>query len=838
METTYDSWLEYLVKHPIFDLDDAEKRCSQTMQSKQTRQDSHVVNYLLQHHARVMAVRDNDLFVAIASHIRVLNLSYFKDNWLKAAKEANAKQEPLSDSWMLSTPYKILDTPEINYNIGAMTPNSNGRLLAVCGEHRLEIVCLPRQSFSDVASAGIIPKRKVDCRTLSVGGKYYHKSKAELLKIQWHPLSETHTHIVVLGNDSMLRIFDISCDIEVPEQSFDLSPLDLVTITKPIQRLGSFSVDDQDTSDEDVVSFTLGGPSKDKSGWEPFSVFYVLRNGHMYSLCPVIPFRSVVRRSHLDNLACISDAKYQQAKSASEPDHKTLSHLFNLHSIWIDDLFQTAKIARRSNESDSLVVVSDEHHSQYPVLRQGPFVITHTEPLSNGVEATDLLLINADPVYVLALGLTNGSIHNYLLSSEIDAQWRMPVANATHAWQKDLGLLLAETTCLPKASLYEVINLKTQELPAYQTVTLMSDPLYEDTYFIYHATGVHAVAMSTWIQPLRNAILKYESGNNPESKRELDSLLKDKSRSEVRSLVNASPFKDAFVPIIGLVLISDIYLSYSLLALTSDYRLVTRDLNVRSIEDIPERAEKAVKAQLHTIGSEQDEGKKGYEPLLSLPLFKPPPQLDTLPKQPKIVLPPGMSGPQEIVINEETLRFFSKSTEQIRRETRDLKKAASHIDGRLTTQQKEFERQLNAVRDLYFKLQKTNSKEAKEAQQQKLKDISQKHAKLRLRIDEQLRTLMKSYQPELSNEEKEWIDKLEKLSKQVSGESGYLARIKKLREQLEQQQNVPEPKAHRFAGMNQTQLKSVLGTLKQQSSDISTVAERMEKLESKLSASA
>lgn len=210
----------------------------------------------------------------------------------------------------------------------------------------------------------------------------------------------------------------------------------------------------------------------------------------------------------------------------------------------------------------------------------------------------------------------------------------------------------------------------------------MSDPLYEDTFFVYHATGVHAVAMSTWIQPLRNAILKYESGNSPESKRELDSLLKDKSQSEVRSLVNTSPFKDAFVPIIGLVLISDIYLSYSLLALTADYRLVTRDLNMRSDEDIPEEAEKAVKAQLHTIGSEQEDGKKGYETLLSLPLFKPPPQLDALPKQPKIVLPPGMSGPQEIVINEETLRFFSKSTEQIRRETRDLKKAASHIDGR------------------------------------------------------------------------------------------------------------------------------------------------------------
>lgn len=107
METICDNWLDYLVKHSIFELDDAEKRCSQTIQSKQTRQDSNVVNFILQHHSRVIAVRDNDLFVAIASQIRVLNLSNFKDNWLKAAKEANDKEEELPDSWMLAVPYKV-----------------------------------------------------------------------------------------------------------------------------------------------------------------------------------------------------------------------------------------------------------------------------------------------------------------------------------------------------------------------------------------------------------------------------------------------------------------------------------------------------------------------------------------------------------------------------------------------------------------------------------------------------------------------------------------------------------------------------------------------------------
>lgn len=236
-----------------------------------------------------------------------------------------------------------------------------------------------------------------------------------------------------------IRIFDVSNNIEQPEQSFDLSPLERKSTTvSPIQRIG-FSIDnDEENSDEDAVTFTLGGSSKDKSGWEPFTVFYALRNGHIYSLCPVIPFRSVVRRSHLDNLACISDAKYQQAKNATKSDHKTLSHLFNLHSIWIDDLFQTAKIARRSNESDILVVVSDDKHSQYPVLRQGPFLISHTQVLDNGIEASDLLFVNVDPVCVLALGLTNGSVHNYLLSGEIDAQWQMPIENATHTWQREV----------------------------------------------------------------------------------------------------------------------------------------------------------------------------------------------------------------------------------------------------------------------------------------------------------------------------------------------------------------------------------------------------------------
>lgn len=94
-----------------------------------------------------------------------------------------------------------MDTPEIDFYIDALLPNSKGRLLSVAGQSKLVIVCLPRQGFSDVS----LSRKKVDCRTLSIGTKYYSANKNEVIKVQWHPLSETRTHIVVLGSDNTLR---------------------------------------------------------------------------------------------------------------------------------------------------------------------------------------------------------------------------------------------------------------------------------------------------------------------------------------------------------------------------------------------------------------------------------------------------------------------------------------------------------------------------------------------------------------------------------------------------------------------------------------------------------
>lgn len=81
------------------------------------------------------------------------------------------------------------------------------------------------------------------------------------------------------------------------------------------------------------------------------------------------------------------------------------------------------------------------------------------------------------------------------------------------------------------------------------------------------------------------------------------------------------------------------------------------------------------------------------------------------------------------------------------------------------------------MREIYNKYQKYFSSEAKQSQEKIVKDITQRHAMLRLRMDEQLRLVMLNCQPVLSEEENAWIKKLEELSDKIAGSSGYASRI-------------------------------------------------------------
>ncbi|KAF7720796.1 hypothetical protein EC973_006072 [Apophysomyces ossiformis] len=831
-----ENWLDYLADHPLFQSTEASK----TSQPAEER-------------TRVLALRDHDLLVAVGSHIRTINLNDVKDAWLKAANEklkGKADQQNVDKSWLYDIPYKALETPEINFTISTLTVNPSGRFLAVTGEHQVVIVVLPRHGLSSEAER-ISRKQRVVCNTLTVGQTIYDgEKKISVLKVAWHPLSETQSHILILGDDSRLRMFDISADIEAPEQVFDLAPSQRKHDASPLQGI---VVTDELDADEEAVSFSIGGPSKDDSGWESFTVYYALRSGHMYALCPVLPLKSTVRRQHLESLSCIAYAKINYAEEKAKKDNEDDPvdiYLYRLQYQWIHDMLESAKKARKEHatliDGESVSVRSNMCSIPHQIQRQGPFKITQDEDqiMEEGAWVSDMVHIRSKPVDILAVAFSNGTVRNYVLGSGIDAQWLMP-NDTTQPWKRELREFLSLAEVLPKATLHEIYDFSLPELKNKQPVQLLSDPKYPDTFYAYHAAGVHTVIMKEWLEKLRKIDALYQQDGQTERGRDALASLNDDEGSKVRCLINSAPFKGGYAPMVGLVVLHDLYLSRCLLGLSHPSSLVSLELGIHRdlAADDTSTLASAVADQLKNITSDQRTANaidSDYQCMLPLPPFETPSTLkglQGLPNQPRIVVPSTMAGSKEVVITEESLLFLSDATAKVQRDIKALAQTASSIKKRIGLQEDEFKRQVHALKELYQRVEKYHSTASE--REQRIRETAQTHAQLALRADALMRQLLKRYQPGISAHEKAWMEKLENIQKVVEGEHGYAWRLEKLRteveqlqsKQLKQRQPPVVTEIKRTSTLTSSQVESIKNTLENQSQLLESTRQRMKKLE-------
>lgn len=112
-----------------------------------------------------------------------------------------------------------------------------------------------------------------------------------------------------------------------------------------------------------------------------------------------------------------------------------------------------------------------------------------------------------------------------------------------------------------------------------------------------------------------------------------------------------------------MAIITDIYLTYSMLALTGSYKLVSHELSLRqdtvstlSSRDSPEP----------TVGNKDEDGTGS---LLEGPVYTP-----SVSNQTKIVVPQEYAGKKEVVISEDSLRFLSTTTETLARNINQVNK--------------------------------------------------------------------------------------------------------------------------------------------------------------------
>lgn len=147
--------------------------------------------------SNVVAVCDELLFVAHNASLAVTHL----ESKTAAAPFLSvcSKRTALLDTKLVLIFIQLI-SPDLEFSIESLVPNSTGEYLAVQGARgQLVVVCIDQIALKRYLD---VEETSVDCRTLRIG-KSDHTPP--ITKMMWHPLSRTQTCLMVLTRDGLLR---------------------------------------------------------------------------------------------------------------------------------------------------------------------------------------------------------------------------------------------------------------------------------------------------------------------------------------------------------------------------------------------------------------------------------------------------------------------------------------------------------------------------------------------------------------------------------------------------------------------------------------------------------
>ncbi|KIJ37458.1 hypothetical protein M422DRAFT_60999 [Sphaerobolus stellatus SS14] len=715
-----------------------------------------------------MAFREYDLLLAVDNEIRITSL-------------LDAKSKKVHER-----SYKILYTPNIEFEICQMSVNPTGKLLAVAGAHQVAVVSLPQNYRKLVTS-------RVDCRTIQVG-QFYHATNtaAPLSKIEWHPWGKNGCTLLVMTMDGILREYDLSMDPEEPQQILTFMP----------ERSHRSSMMG-DSSSRDFVSFCMG---KGKADWGPLTVYALTKSGDVWAMCPFLPSNATVPAAYIHALEYFVRAKQEQATEATLADSaENGSPGPSLFAIYAYQLKYAIALSKQISDSSATILPTSSRSVNIHApsimrsrpMRQGPFLLQPSPHYLDGEEeseATDLVYIDVtgssslflddngseERLGALALAYSDGKVDVCLDVEKIEAIWEP----AKHSGEK-----LSSSDDLPSLLVYETIDLgltgiismddsvhkEYQEVLRLNRPVFMTDPIYQDVLYLYHSFGVHSLNMNGWLQPL---VTSMRQGVEQQVE---ELVTKNKGTEVIRLLNTTSPQTKLPKPVYGLALPGDVYLSYSLYAVTSSLDASVRELTLRIKEDpIDVKAEPAVDlsslptAALDSI-PELEAKEKSLVSLLAAEPYTPKPAVSPEGKQAiKKIQEQAKKGASsgEIVITPDTLRHFANTVQAFQSQIRDIILGTKASQDRVLVQDAEFKRQQHIYMEIKGKLEHLKGENHKRLEERFEHAISEQR-KLLARSDRVLQQLMDSTSPNLNEYEKRWFAELKRMKVDVLGDSPY-----------------------------------------------------------------
>ncbi|KAH7887865.1 hypothetical protein F5I97DRAFT_1863655 [Phlebopus sp. FC_14] len=752
-----DDWGAILEGHPIFDIPKSYDAWEQNLElsrntlRKSARDGFPEDGYSLSGRRQLMTLKDADLILAAGKELRIASLGDTKLG--RSTKKA----------------YKVLYAPNVEFEIHQLCLNPSGRLLAVAGAYEVAVIVLPRAGYSKLVSSSI------DCKAVQVG-QFYHgaRSSPPIAKIEWHPWGEAGSTLLVMTVDGKLREYDISVDSEEPQQVLSFLP-----------EKKSRSYVAEDPAEREVVSFTLG---KGKADWGPLTVYALMRSGDIYSICPYMPQNASVPSSFIHALDCFIAAKQEFLEQGTSAGTSALSTLYDYQRKYVSALVKQLPPGTVFPAISCQVPMHPPHTIKSQPLRQGPFLLQpspRTLEATEGGDATDiayLAFINDDDdendgeterLGIIMVTYQDGKVDIYLDVEKVEARWEsktdrvldLPMFAVFESI--DLGLLsmLKRSTSSSGDSLLELLQVNHP--------VLLTDPIHDDTVYVYHAFGVHALEFGALLVCLATALRADDEDGST-----LKQALEKSTGTHVIPILDTFSFqRRCSNPVIAVCVPNDVYLSYSILILTSVFRITSFPLNLRNDLSLSQKSRGLrpdTSLEEHSELLVPVEGPSAYVSLLGDEPFVPSLVLSRpsgLPSHPHMAV--GTANTKgEFMLTPDTLRYLSATVESFTTQIREILLAHCITEARATLQHTEFARQQAKAREMLALIDTLRNSRYTDTQA-RVERIVARHKELTGRLDRTLQAFMQQVSPELSEYETKWFEELRRMKAEVTGAGRY-----------------------------------------------------------------
>lgn len=353
----------------------------------------------------------------------------------------------------------------------------------------------------------------------------------QILDVMWHPDSEHH--IGILTSDSVIRIYNLN-EPALAEQIFELKR----------GRIG-LSVNDDVSWDEPVpISFRFG----QGEGWNRFSIFILMSNGDLRTLCPIAAFGVRYSSRFLKRLICKMPGMEERLGLLSKENAETINAIDESGDAFREEEFMWLSKAFNLDSQDfskpMLYSVPHGMGSKTPLLSD-PLKIKSNEKeeeedTSDTFSAASFLTwqIGASLTGVV-LASSGGTIRVGVITSQVEPQW---TTSPPQYILRGSNIVAVRSQCCPSVSLSQkqvhnetsivlidevslpsgkrnasVPDLGTEWARARGAISLSLDPSIDMTVVVIQQHYIHSITLP-WIPIVKDYILATEArGFSPDA---------------------------------------------------------------------------------------------------------------------------------------------------------------------------------------------------------------------------------------------------------------------------------------------------------------------------------